>query len=60
MKKWKFGLGTDAKVPNSGEEGTIIGRAEFTTGEDQYLLLHKPSDGQGMEEWLPESRLAHQ
>lgn len=44
---------------DSNERGVVIGRAEYATGEDQYLLRYRAADGRAVEAWWGESALTH-
>lgn len=49
---FKFDLSQQVKVTISGEVGTVKGRAEFTTSENQYLLHMKAADGRAADIWF--------
>ena len=55
--KFKFGLKQVVKIKESEETGTIHGRAEYTTGENNYFLRYKAADGRAVEAWWVESAL---
>jgi hypothetical protein len=49
MKEWKFDLKQVVKITESSEQGTIIGRAEYsTTPLDSYLIR---GTGKAVETW---------
>lgn len=48
--KWLFNL-DDRATLTSGEEGVIIGRAEYTNSTRNYLLRYKAGDGRLTEAW---------
>ena len=52
-----FDLNQVVKISSSGEQGTIHGRAEYTTSEPSYLLRYVAADGRASEAWWPESTL---
>lgn len=58
MKTFKFELDAAIAITCSGEQGNIIGRAEYTTTENAYLLRYRAADGRAVEAWWPESALA--
>lgn len=58
MPKFKFDLGQGVTIVVSGEEGEVIGRAEFSKSEDQYLVRYKAADGRAVESWWNVSALA--
>lgn len=57
MNNFSFDLKQVVKISESGETGTIIGRAEYTLQENQYLLRYKAADGRATEQWWAESAL---
>jgi len=52
-----FDLGSSVKLQASDEAGTVIGRAEYTTAENSYLVRYKAADGRAVEAWWTESAL---
>lgn len=56
-KPFAYKLGQEVKVGCSGEKGKVIGRAEYTTGENQYQLRYAQANGIGVEAWWGESAL---
>ena len=54
----KFELKQTVTISASGEVGEVIGRAEYTTSEPQYMLRYKSADGRAVEAWWAESALA--
>jgi hypothetical protein len=56
-KQFAFNLAQAVKISASGETGSIIGRAEYTSGENSYLLRYKAADGRAVENWWNESAL---
>lgn len=57
MSPFKFHLHQIAKIAASGEQGEIIGRAEYTTAENTYLVRYRAGDGRGVQQWWDESAL---
>lgn len=55
--KFNFGLSERVTIAASGEEGVIIGRAEYDTSENQYYIRYKAADGRATESWWGESAL---
>lgn len=53
----KFKLGQTAVIEVSGEEGVVIGRAEYQHGEPTFLLRYRRADGLAHEEWWAGSAL---
>ena len=58
MSEWKFDLGETATITASGENGLIIGRAEYVSAERCYLIRYVAGDGRATEQWWQESSLA--
>jgi hypothetical protein len=58
MNPFKFALDQQVQIKVSGEIGQIIGRAEYTTGENSYYLRYQSADGRAVEAWWTESALA--
>lgn len=56
-RKFKFDMPGLIRIECSGEEGEVIGRAEYASGEDQYLVRYKAGDGRAVESWWAESAL---
>ncbi len=54
---YKFMLGMAVAFEQSDEEGLVIGRAEYLTGEPQYYIRYKAGDGRQVEQWWGESAL---
>lgn len=52
-----FCIGDKVKIAVSGEEGEVIGRAEYAASEDSYYLRYKAGDGRAIEAWWPVSAL---
>ncbi|MCQ9146111.1 hypothetical protein [Ochrobactrum sp. BTU2] len=57
MKKWKLELGQTVTLAMSGEQGVVVGRAEYEIDEDRYLVRYKAGDGRLVENWWPESAI---
>jgi hypothetical protein len=56
-KEFKFKLNAQVSITVSGETGTVLGRAEYTSAEDNYYVRYKGADGQAKQDWWPESAL---
>lgn len=56
---FKFNLGDKVAVEVSGETGEVLGRAEYTTGANNYFVRYKSADGRAVETWWQEDALAH-
>jgi len=57
MSEFKFCNGDKVMIECSGEEGVILGRAEYSTSENQYYLRYKAGDGRAVDSWWQESAL---
>ena len=57
MLNFKFNLSEFVKIQVSGEEGEVIGRAEYNNSQNQYIIRYKCSDGRAVEQWWAESAL---
>lgn len=53
----KYELNAPVAIAASGENGTIIGRAEYVHAEPCYLVRYKTADGRAVESWWTESAL---
>lgn len=58
MDQFKFQLMAIATINLSDETGEVIGRAQYATGENQYLLRYKTAEGRATECWWSESALS--
>lgn len=54
---FKFELKRVVKLKESGETGTIVGRAEYTNAESGYLIRYRGGDGRQTEQWWSEDSL---
>jgi hypothetical protein len=57
MRSFKFDMGQQVTITSSDENGEVIGRAEYATSENTYLLRYRASDGRATENWWGESAL---
>lgn len=53
----KFELKQMVKITTSGEQGVIVGRAEYSIAEPNYLLHYTQADGRAAEQWWGEFAL---
>lgn len=53
---FNFDLG-DRAVLLSGEEGEIIGRAEYSEGIDTYFIRYTAADGRLVQDWWSEAAI---
>ena len=58
MERFAFDLGQAVRITASGEQGEVIGRAEYKTSENSYLVRYKAADGRALEIWWGESALS--
>lgn len=49
----RFSLGEAVCIAISGEQGTVIGRAQYTNSVPQYYVRYKAADGRATEAWWP-------
>lgn len=56
--KMKIELKQNVIIVASGEQGEVIGRAEYTTSDPCYLVRYKCADGRAVEAWWTETALA--
>lgn len=49
--EFRYSLGSRVSLKESGEEGEVIGRAEFASSETQYFVRYKAADGRAVEQW---------
>lgn len=57
MSNFKFELNQEVKLAKSEEAGTVVGRAEHTTCENQYRVCYQAADGRQVECWWDESQI---
>ena len=55
--EFRYELEQAMKISVSEETGVIVGRAEYTTAEDSYLLRYKAADGRAVEAWWSEGAI---
>lgn len=48
---FEFALGQHVGINASNEAGMVISRAEHLSGQDQYLLRYRDSNGSAVEKW---------
>lgn len=53
----KIELKQNVTIVASGEQGEVIGRAEYTIAEPSYLVRYKSADGRAVEAWWAEDAL---
>lgn len=51
MNSFEFNLDQQVAMRFSNEVGVVIGRAEYVTSENQYLVRYKAADGRQVEAW---------
>ena len=54
---FKFDLQQRVAIQVSDEVGEVVGRAEYTTAENNYFVRYRSADGRAVEQWWPESAL---
>ena len=50
-------LGTKVQIKTSGEQGEVIGRAEYTVYPVAYLVRYRQTTGNATEQWWEESAI---
>ncbi len=56
--EFAYGMNTPVKITESGEAGTVIGRAQFAHSEESYLIRYRSADGRAVETWWGSSAIA--
>ena len=54
---FEFNLGATVAIIVSGEFGQVIARAEYLSGENQFLVRYRAADGRAVEAWWNASAL---
>lgn len=57
MSQFKFRLKQSVQIAVSQECGTVVGRAEYSTADNTYLLRYQCADGRATEAWWAEEAL---
>lgn len=57
MENLRFKLGDRVTLKESNEEGEVIGRAEYSTGEPCFHLRYCAADGRQVESWWSDSSI---
>ena len=57
MDKFKFNCGDKVELVDSGEQGTVIGRAEYTYCDPSFFVRYKCGDGRLVESWWTETAI---
>lgn len=55
---FKFELKQRVKIDESGENGVVTGRAEYTNAANGYYVRYKSADGVARECWWPEDAVS--
>jgi hypothetical protein len=58
MRSFLFNLNQKVRLIDSQEHGTVVGRAEYSSDENRYLIRYKAGDGRLTEVWWNESAIA--
>lgn len=58
MKQFKFDIGQTVTIQTSGEQGRIVGRAEYDNSADDYLIRYTDGTGCAVQKWWTESAIA--
>jgi hypothetical protein len=54
---FRFALADRVAIMASGEDGTVVGRAEYTNAGSTYLVRYRATDGRAIEAWWAEDAL---
>ena len=57
MNDFKFTLGQRVAITASDETGEVIGRAQYQTSANNYLVRYRAADGRAVEAWWQEEAL---
>jgi hypothetical protein len=57
MESFKYELGAIVGMVETAESGTITGRAQFSNGENSYLVRYRAANGCQTEAWWGESAI---
>lgn len=57
MAQFLFNIAQAVRITVSGERGEVIGRAEYKTSCNSYLVRYRGADGQAREAWWTEDAL---
>ena len=57
MNKFIYEIGQTVEIAVSGENGEVLGRAEYSTTENSYYVRYKSADGRAVQGWWEESAL---
>ncbi|NOY72941.1 MAG: hypothetical protein GXP14_11295 [Gammaproteobacteria bacterium] len=57
MSDFKYELEQEVKVSCSNEQGSIIGRADYTETENNYFIRYKNASGMAVEQWWAENAI---
>lgn len=57
MGPFAFNIGQRVELAESGERGTVIGRAEYQDQPPLYLVRYRAADGRQTEAWWAVSAL---
>ncbi len=57
MNSFAFRLGQQVVITASGEEGEVVGRAEYSNSSNSYYVRYRARDGRATEAWWTEDAL---
>lgn len=57
MNEFEFNLAQIVRLVDSTETGTVIARAEYLNGENQFFVRYRAGDGRLTEAWWGASAL---
>lgn len=53
-KPFLYEIKASVKMVESAEQGTVIGRAEYESHANSYLIRYRAGDGRQVENWFDE------
>ncbi len=57
MNNYKYQIADKVEIICSGEQGIVIGRAEYLDSNNQYFIRYRSADGRAVEQWWDENAL---
>jgi len=57
MSTFKYVLNQQVTLTKSTESGEVIGRAEYTHADNNYLIQYQAADGRQVEDWWTETAI---
>lgn len=57
MNPFAFQLGQQVAITASGEQGLVVGRAEYSNSRNSYFVRYQAADQRAVEAWWSEDAL---